>query len=380
MNEGGRTPALRGKDLLELESLEPGEIQLILETARPMLSVFSRPVKKYPTLRGRIMVNLFYEPSTRTRTSFELAAKSLSADVVNIATTTSSVTKGESLADTARTLEALGADWIVLRHSASGTPAFLARQVRAGVINAGDGSHEHPTQGLLDLFTILRRKGRIAGLRVGLVGDILHSRVARSDLWGLTKMGAEVVLIGPPTLIPVEVENLVQTGSPAATAASPVPPSATGSAWPSPPLAPAPPPASASASMSAAAAAAGVSLPHPPVTVSYDLESVLPTLDVVQVLRLQLERQKRGLFPSAQEYSELYRLDSERLQRWGAKPDLLVMHPGPANLGLEISEELANSPRSAIREQVQNGVAVRMAVLYLLAGGRPAQDTETQTG
>lgn len=379
MNEGGRTPALRGKDLLGLESLESGEIQLILETARPMLSVFSRPVKKYPTLRGRIMVNLFYEPSTRTRTSFELAAKSLSADVVNIATTTSSVTKGESLADTARTLEALGADWIVLRHSASGAPAFLARQVRAGVINAGDGSHEHPTQGLLDLFTILRRKGRIAGLRVGLVGDILHSRVARSDLWGLTKMGAEVVLIGPPTLMPVEVENLVQTGSSAATAPSPVAPPATGAAWPSPARAPAPPPASASASM-LASASAGVSLSHPPVTVSYDLESVLPTLDVVQVLRLQLERQKRGLFPSAEEYSELYRLDSERLQRWGAKPDLLVMHPGPANLGLEISEELANSPRSAIREQVQNGVAVRMAVLYLLAGGRPAQDTETQTG
>ncbi|MBE3577659.1 MAG: aspartate carbamoyltransferase catalytic subunit [Limnochordales bacterium] len=308
---------LQRKDLLGLEHLTRAEIELILETARPMLAVLGRPVKKYPTLRGRIMVNLFYESSTRTRTSFELAAKALSADVVNIAVATSAVVKGESLVDTARTLEALGADWIVLRHSSSGAPHLLARQVRAGVINAGDGLHEHPTQGLLDLFTLLRRKGRIEGLRVGIVGDVLHSRVARSDIWGLTRLGAQVVLIGPPTLVPPGIEKL-----------------------------------------------------FPGVEVSYNLREVLPSLDAVQVLRLQLERQKRGLFPSVEEYSRFYRLDSERLRDWRAKPDLVVMHPGPANLGVEISEELANSPQSAIREQVQNGVAVRMAVLYLLAGGR----------
>ena len=308
---------LQQKDLLGLENLTRTEIELILETAQPMLAVIGRPVKKYPTLRGRIMVNLFYESSTRTRTSFELAAKALSADVVNIAVATSAVAKGESLADTARTLEALGADWIVLRHSASGAPHWLARQVRAGVINAGDGSHEHPTQALLDLFTLLRRKGRIEGLRVGIVGDVLHSRVARSDIWGLTRLGAQVVLIGPPTLVPPGIENL-----------------------------------------------------YPGVEIAYDLRQVLPSLDAVQVLRLQLERQKRGLFPGVEEYSRLYRLDSQRLRDWDAKPDLLVMHPGPANLGLEISEELANSPQAAIREQVQNGVAVRMAVLYLMAGGK----------
>ena len=313
------------KDLLGLEDLTRSEIEEILDTARPMLEVFSRPVKKYPTLRGRIMVNLFYEPSTRTRTSFELAAKALSADVVNIAVSTSSVTKGESLADTAHTLEALGADWIVLRHSSSGAPAWLARRVRAGGINAGDGSHEHPTQGLLDLFTLRQRKGRIEGLRVGIVGDVLHSRVARSDIWGLTKLGAQVVLIGPPTLVPPGIERILDKNP--------------------------------------------VHAAEPPITVAYDLKEVLPVLDAVVVLRLQLERQKRGLFPSVEEYSRLYRLDSERLREWGAKPDLVVMHPGPANLGLEISEELANSDRSAIREQVRNGVAVRMAVLYLLAGG-----------
>lgn len=305
--------SFRGKDLLGLADLERNEIELILDNAGPMKQIFQRPVKKFPALRGRVMVNLFYEPSTRTRTSFELAGKWLSADVVNIQASASSVVKGESLKDTARTLEALGADLVVVRHPAAGTPKLLAESLRAGVINAGDGAHEHPTQALLDLFTVRESKGRIEGLEVAIVGDILHSRVARSDIYGFTKLGARVTVVGPPTLIPPGIERMG-------------------------------------------------------VEVSWDLESVLARADVVNMLRIQLERQKRGLFPSLREYASLYGLNGGRLER--LRPDALIMHPGPANLGVEITEDVAADPRAVITGQVTNGVAVRMALLYLLSGGR----------
>lgn len=303
---------LRDRNLLGIESLTPDEIKLILDTAVPFKEIFTRSVKKVPTLRGKTVVNLFYEPSTRTRTSFELAEKRLSADVLNISVNTSSIVKGESLIDTAKTIEAMKADFVVIRHSMAGAPHLLARTINASIINAGDGMHEHPTQALLDLFTIRDKKGKIENQNVVIVGDILHSRVARSNIWALTKMGAKVTVVGPVTLIPPHIENLK-------------------------------------------------------VKVSYKLDDVLPSADVIYVLRVQRERQKQHLFPSLREYSELYGVDMDRLKK--CKKDVIVMHPGPMNRGIEISSEVADSSYSVITEQVTNGIAIRMAVLYLLAGG-----------
>lgn len=310
------------KDLLDTESLSREEIELILDTAVPFKDLFARSVKKVPSLRGRTVVNLFYEPSTRTRTSFELAAKRLSADIVNIATQRSSIVKGESLIDTCRTLEALKADMIIIRHGSSGAPHFLAERSPASIINAGDGAHAHPTQAMLDLFTIREAKGRLEGLRVVIIGDITHSRVARSDIWALRKLGAHVAVCGPSTLIPNHIEEMG-------------------------------------------------------VDVHYNIESALPEADVVYLLRIQLERQSRGFFPTIREYSNLFGLNLERLEL--AKPDALVMHPGPINRGIELTDEIADNPRALIGEQVTNGVAVRMAILYLLAGRRgapPRDETE----
>ncbi|RDV81694.1 aspartate carbamoyltransferase catalytic subunit [Ammonifex thiophilus] len=302
--------ALRRKDLLGLADLSPEEIEHLLEQAEAMREVLEREIKKVPALRGRVVVNLFYEPSTRTRFSFELAAKYLSAETVSVAAATASVVKGEGLLDTARTVEALGADVVVLRHPSAGAAAFLARHVKAAVINAGDGMHEHPTQALLDLFTVKRHKGRIEGLTVTIVGDILHSRVARSNIWGFSKLGARVRVCGPATLIPPGLEEL------------------------------------------------GVG-------VYYRLEEALEGADVVYILRLQRERFSEQTFlPGPEEYARLYGLNRERLQL--AQPDALVMHPGPMNRGLEIAAEVAELDRAVIEEQVTNGVAVRMACLYLL--------------
>ena len=303
---------LKNKDLLGLEYLDREEINLILETAKPFKELFTRSVKKVPPLRGKTVVLLFYEPSTRTRISFELAAKRLSADVLNISASTSSVAKGESLIDTAKTLEAMKADFVVIRHSMAGAPQILARTISASIINAGDGTHEHPTQGLLDMFTIWEKKGRLSGLKVAIVGDILHSRVARSNIWGLNKMGAKVYVVGPATLIPPKIEQMG-------------------------------------------------------VKIYYDLDEIIDELDVINILRIQMERQKENLFPSLREYNEIFGITDERLKR--AKKDLLVMHPGPMNRGIEISSSVAEGSRSVITEQVTNGIAVRMAVLYLLAGG-----------
>jgi aspartate carbamoyltransferase catalytic subunit len=311
--KGGEILAeFKHKDLLGLQYLSAEEISLILNTAEPMKEILGREIKKVPTLRGRVIVTLFYEASTRTRTSFELAAKYLGADTASLSVATSSVQKGESLGDTAKTIEVMGADCIVVRHSSTGAPHLLARLLDARVINAGDGTHEHPTQALLDLYTIREKKGRIAGLKVAILGDIAHSRVARSNIWGLTKMGAEVRVLGPPTLIPPDIERL------------------------------------------------GVS-------VFYDWRQGLRDVDVINVLRLQLERQQRGLFPSIREYSRLFGLDGEKLR--AAKPDVLVLHPGPVNRGVEISPEVQDGSHAVINEQVTNGVAVRMALLYLLLSG-----------
>ncbi|OUM95686.1 MAG: aspartate carbamoyltransferase [Firmicutes bacterium ZCTH02-B6] len=301
------------KHLIRMRDLSAAEIQEILDTAAACKDIFGREVKKMPTLRGQVMVNLFYEPSTRTRTSFELAAKWLSADVVNIAVASSSVVKGESLTDTAKTLAALGADIVVIRHPSAGAPALLARSIEAAVINAGDGMHEHPTQALLDLFTIQEAKGSVAGLHVVIVGDILHSRVARSNIWGLRAFGARVTVVGPPTLIPPGLEELG-------------------------------------------------------VHVTYDIDKVLPEADVVNILRIQRERQHTALIPSLREYTRCFGLTRERLEL--LKPDALILHPGPANLGVEIVQDAVADPRARIHEQVTNGVAVRMAVLYLVTGGR----------
>jgi len=303
---------LKNKDLLGLEYLDKEEIDLILETAKPFKELFTRSVKKVPPLRGKTVVLLFYEPSTRTRISFELAAKRLSADVLNISASNSSVAKGESLIDTAKTLEAMKADFVVIRHSMAGAPQILARTISASIVNAGDGTHEHPTQGLLDMFTIWEKKGKLSGLKVAIVGDILHSRVARSNIWGLNKMGAKVYVVGPATLIPPRIEQMG-------------------------------------------------------VKIFYDLDEIIDELDVINILRIQIERQKENLFPSLREYNEIFGITDERLKR--AKKDLLVMHPGPMNRGIEISSSVAESSRSVITEQVTNGIAVRMAVLYLLAGG-----------
>ncbi len=301
------------RHLLDLVSLAREDIERILNDAAGFKDVFTRTVKKLPTLRGKTVVNLFFENSTRTRTSFEVAAKRLGADVINFAVATSSVTKGESLLDTARTIRALGADIIVMRHSSAGTPHLLAHHLPdLSIINAGDGCHAHPTQGLLDMFTILEKKERVAGLTVVILGDILHSRVARSNIAGLTKLGARVRLVGPPTLIP---RGLATRG----------------------------------------------------VEICHDLREGLRDADVINILRIQRERMAQNLFPSIREYHLLYGLTAERLH-W-AKPDVLVMHPGPVNRGIEIDQSVADGPHSVIDEQVTNGVAVRMAVLYLLCGG-----------
>ncbi len=302
----------RRKDLLGIADLEPAEIELILNTAESFKEISSREIKKVPTLRGKTVINLFFEPSTRTRTSFEIAAKRLSADAINISTSTSSVVKGETLIDTARNLEAMNPDCIVIRHSASGAPHLLARLMRVPIINAGDGAHEHPTQALLDLFTVREKLGNIAGIKIVIAGDILHSRVARSNIFGFTKMGAEVHLTGPQTMRPPEIEKL-------------------GVHW------------------------------------HKSLKEIIPEADVIMMLRLQLERQEGGFFPTLREYSRLFGLNMELMKE--AKPGVLIMHPGPINRGVEIAPEVADGPFSVILDQVTNGVAVRMALLYLLVGG-----------
>jgi aspartate carbamoyltransferase catalytic subunit len=315
-----RSPETTPKDLLSLETLSKTQIEALLDATRPMKALFTRSIKKVPALRGKTVALVFFEPSTRTRSSFELAAKRLSADTLNIAAATSSVQKGESLLDTGKTLEAMKVDFVILRHPSSGAPHFLAREIKAHVINAGDGCHEHPTQGILDLFTILERKKRIENLKVVIAGDILHSRVARSNLWGLVKLGAKVTLCGPPTLIPQGIESIFGNA----------------------------------------------------VQVSYHIEEALKDADVVNVLRLQLERQKENLFPSIREYNELYGLDARRLAL--AKKDCIVLHPGPMNRGVEITAEVADSPQSVILDQVTNGIAVRMATLFWLSsGGSPSK-------
>jgi len=302
----------RKKDLLGIKQLEPEEIEVVLETAETFKEISTRPIKKVPTLRGRTVVHLFYEPSTRTRTSFEIAAKRLSADTFNISASTSSIVKGETLLDTAKNLEAMNPDVIVLRHSAAGAPHMLARRVEASVINAGDGMHEHPTQALLDLLTIRDNKGTISGQTVAIIGDIAHSRVARSNIWALTKMGARVLVGGPNTMIPQDLDKLG-------------------------------------------------------VEVFNHLEDLIPEADVIMMLRIQLERQGKMLLPSLREYSKVFGLNEEKLST--AKPDVLIMHPGPINRGVEISPSVADGPYSVILDQVTNGVAVRMALLYLLIGG-----------
>jgi aspartate carbamoyltransferase catalytic subunit len=303
---------LRRKDLLGIAELSPEEIELILDTAEAMKEVGTRPIKKVPALRGKTVVNLFYEPSTRTRTSFEIAEKRLSADTLNIAIGTSSVVKGETLADTALNLEAMSPDMIVLRHASSGACHFLSRVCRSAIINAGDGMHEHPTQALLDAFTIRERKKNLAGLKVAIVGDLLHSRVLRSNIHLLTKLGADVWVCGPPTLIPTDVRRFG-------------------------------------------------------VTATSIVEDAVRDADVIMLLRIQLERMEGAYFPSLREYFRVFGMTEARMLL--AKSDVMIMHPGPMNRGVEIASEVADGPYSVILDQVANGVAVRMAVLYLLAGG-----------
>jgi aspartate carbamoyltransferase catalytic subunit len=303
---------LRHKHLLGIADLSPEEIVLILDTAEAMKEIAARPIKKVPTLRGRTIVNLFFEPSTRTRTSFEVAEKRLSADTLNVAVASSSVVKGETLVDTALNLEAMSPDMIVLRHSSSGACDLLARVCRSRIINAGDGMHEHPTQALLDAFTIRQHKQRIGGLKIAIIGDLLHSRVLRSNVLLLTKLGADVWLCGPPTLVPAGVERLG-------------------------------------------------------VHVTTSVDEAVEGADVVMLLRIQLERMQGGFFPSLREYFNVFGMTEQRLRL--ASSEVIVMHPGPMNRGVEIASEVADGPYSVILEQVANGVAVRMAVLYLLAGG-----------
>jgi aspartate carbamoyltransferase catalytic subunit len=303
-----------GKDLVGLAPLTPEQILLILDTAEPFKDVSERPIKKVPALRGKTIVNLFFEASTRTRISFEFAEKRLSADTVNVAASGSSVSKGETLVDTAKNLEAMRIDMVVMRHYSSGAAEFLGNRIRSNVINAGDGQHEHPTQALLDLLTLRDKFGHIAGLKVCLVGDVLHSRVARSNIWGLLKLGAEVGVCGPRTLLPRGVEELG-------------------------------------------------------VTVFDHVEDAIQWCDVLNVLRLQLERMESGFIPSLREYYRVFGVTAERLEK--APRDVTIMHPGPMNRGVEIDSRVADGPHSVILGQVTNGVAVRMAVLYLLAGGKP---------
>jgi aspartate carbamoyltransferase catalytic subunit len=308
----GAATALRSKNLLGIADLSPGEISLILDTAEAMKEVGSRTVKKVPALRGKTVINLFFEPSTRTRTSFEIAEKRLSADTLNVAVGTSSVVKGETLADTALNLEAMNPDMIVLRHSSSGASHLLSRICRSAIINAGDGMHEHPTQALLDAFTIRERKKHLRGLKVAIVGDLLHSRVLRSNIHLLTKMGAEVWVCGPPTLIPTDIRRFG-------------------------------------------------------VTATSVIAEAVRDADVIMLLRIQLERMEGAYFPSLREYFSVFGMTEARMAL--AKPDVMIMHPGPMNRGVEIASEVADGPYSVILDQVANGVAVRMAVLYLLAGG-----------
>lgn len=302
--------------LIGIEELESEDILTILDTARTFREVLDRPIKKVPALRGITICNAFYEPSTRTRVSFELAEKRLSADTVNFSVSGSSVGKGETLRDTIQNLEAMKLDVVVVRHRSAGVPVYLAHHLDAKIVNAGDGQHEHPTQALLDLYTIREKKGRIAGLKVAIVGDVRHSRVARSNIWGLTKLGAQITLVGPRTLMPEEVERMG-------------------------------------------------------VTVANSLSEGIAGADVIYLLRLQLERMKAGYLPSLREYAMTYGLDPEAIKP--AAPDALIMHPGPMNRGVEIHTALADGPRSVILEQVTNGVAVRMAVLYLISGGQPPE-------
>lgn len=299
------------KDLLSLRELKKEEIEFLLKTAASFKEVTTREIKKVPALRGKTIVNLFYESSTRTRISFEVAAKRLSADVINIATEYSSVKKGETLNDTGRNIEALKADMIVVRHNAAGAAAMLSRHVDISVVNAGDGWHEHPTQALLDIFTLAEKKKRIKGLTVAIVGDIAHSRVARSNIWGLTKLGAKVILCAPKTLIPAEVEKMG-------------------------------------------------------VKVTDNIEQALAVCDAVNVLRMQFERDEKAIFPEKIEYFKKFGITEKRLKK--SRKDIIVMHPGPVNRGVEIAPEVADGSNSVILEQVTNGIAVRMAVLYLLAG------------
>jgi aspartate carbamoyltransferase catalytic subunit len=303
-----------GKDLLDLESLTPDQIRLVLDTSVPFKEISERAIKKVPALRGQTIVNLFFEASTRTRISFEFAEKRLSADTVSIASSGSSVQKGETLVDTARNLEAMRIDMVVIRHGASGAARFLADRIESNVINAGDGTHEHPTQGLLDMLTLRDHFGSLEGLRVCIVGDVLHSRVARSNIWGLRKMGAEVAVCGPKSLLPRAIGELG-------------------------------------------------------VTVFPRVEDAIEWAQALNVLRLQLERMTAGFIPSLREYNRVFGITRERLDR--VKRDVLIMHPGPMNRGVEIDSDVADGPHSVILNQVTNGVAVRMAVLYLLAGGKP---------
>jgi aspartate carbamoyltransferase catalytic subunit len=300
---------LKHRHLLGIEELEPAEIELILNTARSFREISARPIKKVPALRGKTVLNLFFEPSTRTRSSFEIAAKRLSADTINFSASTSSTVKGETLVDTVRNLQSMSPDALIIRHGASGVPEMIAREVTCTVINAGDGMHEHPTQALLDMLTIREHKKRLKGLKVAIIGDVRHSRVARSNIYGLTKMGAEVWLCGPPTLLPREFDQYA-------------------------------------------------------VRRTWDISRALDQADAVIMLRIQLERQHENFFPSVREYFQHFGLNRERLRL--AKPDVLVMHPGPINRGVEISSEVADGEFSVILEQVANGIAVRMALLYLL--------------
>ena len=305
------------KHLLDIESLSADEITTVLDTAKAFKAVGERAIKKVPALRGRTVVNLFVEPSTRTRISFELAQQRLSADIVNFTAEASSLKKGETLKDTAKNLEALNADFIVIRHSAAGAPHFLSRVLNAHVINAGDGAHEHPTQALLDAFTIRERTGKIAGLNVTILGDILFSRVARSNIWALTKLGAKVTLCGPSTLVPRTFEAM------------------------------------------------GCRVTH-------DVDEALREADIIHLLRIQHERQRKTMFPSIGEYTTLYGLNKARFAK--ARPNALIMHPGPINRGVEIDNEIADCARSLILEQVTNGLAVRMAVMFLINGGKGPQE------
>jgi aspartate carbamoyltransferase catalytic subunit len=316
-------PASLGKDLLGLEPLTGEQIKLILDTAEPFKEISERAIKKVPTLRGSTIVNLFFENSTRTRISFEFAEKRLSADTVNVAATGSSVAKGETLVDTARNLEAMRIDMVVIRHGASGAAQFLAERIESNVVNAGDGTHEHPTQALLDLLTLRDRFKKIEGLKVCICGDVLHSRVARSNIWGLKKLGAEVAVCGPRSLMPQAIDDFG-------------------------------------------------------VTIFSRIEEAIEWADALNILRLQLERMTAGYIPSLREYNRVFGVTRDRLER--APKELLILHPGPMNRGVEIDSDVADGPHSVILDQVTNGVAIRMAVLYLLAGGKPELAESAKSG